>query len=352
MVKIDKIKAELNDLIKMYNTCSNKEEKLKIHFTISQLFELLDEVQPFYDIKGYDRYKNSKTINLYVDSIISSSLSQTYEEDYQNLISKIIDNSKDSIKITENQKDIKNTLFSIEEVKTLLMDFFKQFDKNLLPFIKKCLDDENLFIKFDCIDECTGFHTFNAYTGSSYIFVNKKCLNIDTMEIIAHELGHAINAKLNYKFGETNFSNLVEVPSCTIAMLFLMYLKENNIVPKETELCINKQLQTLFFCISRLRRSIKISLEDINLYTQWKYDALKNLKYSLGHLVSIYYKYQYKTDPEKTRYDLYDFINHIGLENDLHMLSNYGIDKEQFESCETLKKEYERNQRCLRKIKS
>lgn len=358
MNKLNKIESEINELIYLLNKTDNEEEKTKIHFSLIMLLEVFNEYSYVYSSEYYKYKKTSYNVLQYVRKTVLEQLSQTYDEDYKNMIIKLTENCKPLLENFNHYKSSLTTTFTIDEAKILILDFFSSYDKSLIPIIKKALSEENLFIKTDPIlgfshKPKTGFFSYNPYSKTPYIYVNNggKEINLNTICTIVHELGHVINAYLNYQFAKTNSNNLGEVPSCTFDSLFLLYLLDNNILTDDTEAQINSNIQYTLFNIESLIKSNerKISLQKLGFSSL---NSLDNdpYKYSYGHLLSYYYLNLYKRDPEKTKYYIYQFIKNIGLRDDLHMLNNFGITQDEFTSCQSLKEEIKRNQKRLQFI--
>ena len=70
-------------------------------------------------------------------------------------------------------------------------------------------------------------------------------------------------------------------------------------------------------------------------------------QYLYGRLLANYYAEQYKIDPEKTRFNIYNFIKSISTRDILGMLSNYGIHKEELAQCQYLKRRIKNDKKAL-----
>lgn len=369
------LKQDIEKLNYMIEHAKSKSQKREFIFTLECLYGVLNEIE-----RTINAVKiNDSDLQFLIKSEVankSKNFIRYAQDDYREFIKSLSKNSLQHLDFYDDELFFKER-FNLQDTKTLLIDFFNSFDKDLYPIVKKALDDEHLFLVNDRKRSGDGFSVFNPYSSNPYtlIFTDDK-LQLNSISCLAHELGHAIDAQktiTNPKlFNQNIYSSMMEVPSFTFEFMFLDFLLENNIHPLEVEKIIYNNMTTLHFyltCLQIINRVItKLNLFDdyelkdlqkilrscgifkTNTFCELCFcDIICKYSYSYGQLLATYFLTKYKQDKENTKNDIFNFINSIGLYDDLAMFERFGIDIEVFKKCDYLKDYTDRNIKQLTK---
>lgn len=369
------LKQDIEKLNYMIEHAKSKSQKRQFIFTLEGLYEVLNELENKLHIVN----KSDEDINFLMKFDIANKIkkfTRYCQDDYRDFVSCFSKNSLQHLDMYDTELFFKES-FSLDDAKNLLLDFFNSFDKNLYPVIKKALDDEHLFLVNDRKRSGDGFSVCNPYSNNPYtlIFTDNK-LQLGSISCLAHELGHVIDSQrttTNPKlFNKNIYNSMIEVPSFTFEFLFLDFLLKNKIHPFEVEKLIYNNMTSLHFYLTCLNVINKV-ITKINLFEG---DEIKDVQkilrscgifktntfcelcfcdisckysYSYGQLLATYFLTKYNQDKEQTKNDILNFINSIGLYDDLAMFESFGIDIEEFKKCNYLKDYTDRNIKQLTK---
>lgn len=143
--------------------------------------------------------------------------------------------------------------YTDKEAKELLLDFFN--DEGINKYVKSLFDEERIGFADLEEDTCEGFCINFISNLKSYIVLSSRNekLDLQKLEYLAHELGHAVENKhlLNKHNNEFfDYKNLVfsEIASTFYEYEFLRYLQKNRIGLRDANNLVNtKNITTLSF---------------------------------------------------------------------------------------------------------
>lgn len=121
--------------------------------------------------------------------------------------------------------------YNLNDFKDILMDYFKLYGKDTESIVKKYFDDGRIQMNYK-LDGMDGLFLGTICNKSGYIFTTKDKLDTNSLVIIAHELGHAIdNEKFFFSQHKKAYFDdvLGETPSTFFELGLIDYLKKNKI---------------------------------------------------------------------------------------------------------------------------
>jgi len=368
------------DIEKMKYMIEHTSSKSKKAYYVN-IFSVLNEI--LMDIK-YKKIEynipNKTLIFLYknLDNIMNSNRKQMMTEDYVKMVNTLTKNAKKHLKQIEYFEHF-NSKYTLTETKEIILDFFKQYDPNSIFTVNQSLKNEHLFILNDYHKKGYGYSYFNNFSNHPYIvlFIDNDETKFSISDIIClvHEIGHIINfytTSYNTKlYSKLVYNNFSEMPACTIEQLFIDYLLKCKIETNDVNKHLNNNLMDLKnwnnstrmnnFIIKELPIQEIVEIETIQEilnkhgfyndddFVKTNFDNLYlNYAYTYGMLLSYYYFNMFKKNPELTKKHINDFNNCIGIMNDFYMLNNFGINLNEFISCNYLKDIVKENQKVLK----
>lgn len=304
----------------------------------------------------------------YIDTFIDNcNINQKFSKDLSDKIINDFINSSffDFIELNTNDDHI----FTENEYKDIIFDFFNEYDPNLYKWLK------DLFKRIDLFSNVSP--GFNGLTYSlpslnkSYIVLSGKSpnINLNKIKVLIHEIGHAYQLKLLNDSNKNQFyrgicSIHLEVPSCTFERLFIEYMINKKININNAIIERNEQLYMLFKNFTYLY--IATSLNDIdicngfmlktndfefaNIIEMMKREFgilinndqinLRNAyNYSTGYLMSSYFLELFKQDFQEAKITFQNYINNIGNINDFDLFNKFGFSKKQLLTSEVISKQ-------------
>lgn len=348
-----KIRNELSELIALYKNTTTQHTRSFLYDSIVGLCDV------YYDLteKKYRFFPTLSDINY--QHMLEENENRSIHWDLSSagnieMVNKFTNNGISVIRENSDCQEyfFENTI-TFKTAKEIIYSFFEKYDKTLLPFVRNTLENNTVFCD-PTIDEL-GYTNNVRSLRKSYIvlFSNKDAINIEILITLIHELGHTIyNRMLKNKI---EYNNFLEVLPYFLEQIFIEYCLKNNIHSID---CLKSQkndisnlyewlsdlniINTYFDKVNADKLSLTLKRRDlkkinINNYRLSYKHCEQSYLYSYGVALGFYYATLYEKDPEKTNLYIEAFLKDIGIYRDTYMLSNYGIDNEQFVSCEYLK---------------
>jgi len=353
-----KLKNEINELITLYKNTSSQRNRMYLYSSIMYLKEIYHDLtkktilfKPKYeDISFRSILDQEENKSIYLELVT---------DENRKMVNTFTENG---IAIIKENSDLKECFFestiTFDTAKEIIYSFFEKFDKSTLPFIKQMLENNIVFCnpKTDNLGYTNNIRTLKK----SYIvlFANKDDINIEILITIIHELGHVMyNKMMNNKLFYDSF---LEVFSYFLEQTFIEYCIKNDIHSIDCLKSQKNDICNLYDWLDDLRtintffdkvdvETLSLKLKRKDLKTIGLKDRILKFKECdsfylrcYGVSLGFYYAKLYENDPEKTNLYVEAFLKDIGVYRDTYMLSHYGIDNEQFLSCEYLKPFLER----------
>ncbi len=191
----------------------------------------------------------------YINKMMDRGLIQVC--DFYNRYREIIHNGLNSFEETIRRDDTLEILpiyqlngISEETFNELLLQYFSQYGENVYKIIKKYIDEERIELGDSLDPSASGIYFGSNLNKSGYITIQRrKKLNMFTLGVLSHELGHAIDFETLHYPQQKNMNLvsdlLIEVPSIHFELGFYDFLLENNIYPNDARSLINSIYQEL-----------------------------------------------------------------------------------------------------------
>lgn len=327
--------------------------------------DLTKEVYPFFPCIKDIIYHNHFEKNKY--NILFSELS---EPGYRNMIESF---SKNGIEIIEDNIDLEELYFdqriNYKTACMIILGFFNQYDYTLLPFVENILKNNVVFCNKNL--DNLGYSNNIQSLNKTYIvlFANENNISIEILVTLVHEIAHTIyNKTLDNRNHSLTYNNFLEVLPYFFEQIFIEYCFKSNIYGIE---CLKAQkndiigLYNYLTDLNIVNKFIeKINLKNLSLKLNSKElsqidgfdfnstsltlkDCDQNYLYSYGTALGFYYSKLYSEDPEIAKEHIKKFILDIGIYRDSYILKNYGINYDEFISCEFLEPVILENQKRL-----
>lgn len=357
---------EIKNAINKYHNATSSDKKNSCYIDVLRLIELYSDLTFkkyffFVDFKHYSKYKEDvRKENRMIYLQIS-------KPEYCEMVN---DFTKNGIAILNDKLDFEisniDKKISFSKACDIIYNFFNEYDKKLVPFVKNILENNLVFCLPD--DENLAYTNNIVGLNKSYItlFSHKNEIDIKILISLVHELGHVIHHKLN-EDNITGYSNFVEVFPHFLEQIFIQYCVKNNIYSKE---CLQMQKNNLINLHRYLNNlaTINYFIEEVGSNSLSLYLRKKDLKgltfenekliyknceqqylYSYGLSLSYYYSNLYKIDPEKIKIYLNGLIKECVFYKDLFILNHYGIEYDVFIKCDYLNPVIDKNKELLKR---
>lgn len=220
--------------------------------SIEQLVDYYSMIQLIYDMFGVqidtniflNNKKRIEAINKYyiknLNTLVSFSNENAFDlsilsNNFNYLLPKYLDvyHKADVFKVSNNLM-----YYTEEDFKELIYSFFSMYGNSTLKFIKNIIENNRIELgSFKPLDSGAAYTVSSFLTNDVYIISSIFDYTVDSMSVLAHGLGHAIDMMnvANYQ-GKKNYAAtpFLEVPSCFFEISFLNYLMENKIETNTT----------------------------------------------------------------------------------------------------------------------
>lgn len=186
-------------------------------------------------IEAINKY-HLKNLNVLVDFSNKNTFDLSIlSNNFNSLLPKHLDtyHKADVFKVSNNLM-----YYTEENFKELIYSFFSMYGNSTLKFIKNVIENNKIELgSFKPLDSGAAYTVNSFLTKDVYIISSIFDYTIDSMSILVHELGHAIDMMnvANYQ-GKRNYVStpFLEVPSCFFEISFLNYLMKNKIETNTT----------------------------------------------------------------------------------------------------------------------
>lgn len=185
----------------------------------------------------------------------------------------------------------------------------------------------------------TDFTCYIPILKNSYILINNHG-SVDDLATLIHELGHAYTYRLFNnesldRFYSFNNNYLTETFSLFLEILFIDYLKKNNINKEDAILSENMYLK---YIENRFKKVLELcKMDKIDKIVSKDETILINaLIYSYGATTGIELCEHYKEDPKYTKENIRFFLSSLGKYSSEELLDILKIKEEDLHSCKTL----------------
>ena len=202
---------------------------IKLNTNVFMNNKKINELITKYHVKNLNTLVNFSNDNALDLSILSNN--------FNSLLPKHLDiyHKTDTYKISNNMK-----YYTEEDFKDLTYSFFSMYGNNVLKFIKNIIENNRIELgSYKKLDSGVAYTVSSYLTNDIYIITSLFDYSIDSMSILVHELGHAIDmTNVANNQGKKNYTATpyLEIPSCFFEMSFLNYLYKNKI---ESDIALN-----------------------------------------------------------------------------------------------------------------
>ena len=232
----------------------------------------------------------------------------------------------------------------MEEVKSLVADFFKQYDEDIYNKYLKMLSSPRI-IKKEINDNAVGFCNNPNHVVDSYIIMSP-FENIVDVQTLAHEFIHVyFNNDLKYyslkDYKNYFVNNNYEVYSIFIELLVLDYLREIRMPKNDIDNALKIHNYEL---IGVLKEYNDITVENFSIN-----DYRKAELYSYGYVLAYHFYDQYLKDKEKAKYNIKEFMKNLTKHDKVYLLNHYGLNQNDVINPQKLTKHIDKSLRGQRK---
>ena len=243
---------------------------------------------------------------------------------------------KEYSKIDLKNLSIPKTKLKKEDRIDIIRDFLNSYDSNMYELFMNMdgyIDMDTKKLKK------TDFTCYIPILKNSYILINNH-ESVDDLATLIHELGHAYTYRLFNnesldRFYSFNNNYLTETFSLFLEILFIDYLKKNNINKEDAILSENMYLK---YIENRFKKVLELcKMDKIDKIVSKDETILINaLIYSYGATTGIELCEHYKEDPKYTKENIRFFLSSLGKYSSEELLDILKIKEEDLHSCKTL----------------
>ena len=239
--------------------------------------------------------------------------------------------------------------YNEKDFKDVILGYFSTFGNDIYKIAKSYFDENRIHLGIVDYENYAGFYTGIPHTKTGYVFSTYEKYDSLNASIIAHELGHAVDAhrfifpqqKNTFLFADC----LGEVPSSTFEFGFVDYLKDNYIDIKGSSILENSKIFSLKDYMEKINETAKMN--DVFVFPDGKaygnekqvFNLRDSILYGLGYYFALHLNLVKKSSTKEfldrlntlitSRYELSleNMIEKIGFNVDDFISGKYINDK-------------------------
>lgn len=367
----EQLKFEIKSTIEKYKRAKSLSARNYYYNSICCLIDIYQNLtKGFYPFSP--RIKDIIYCNYQEKNKYKTLFSKLSAPSYRNMIQQLSSNGiamiEDNIQLEEQEFHIR---INYKDACTIIYSFFEKYDIKLLSFVKYILENNVIFCSAEL--EKLGYSNNIKCLKKSYIvlFADKEKMNIEILVTLIHEIGHVIYNQNTYNKQKTSeYNNFLEVLPYFLEQTFIEFCFKNNIYTLEGLKAQKNDIIGLYNYLIELRivnkfikklnlktLAVKLNSSELNKVEDFNFvnesiifeECDLNYLYTYGIALGFYYFKLYKQDPEKANEYIKKFILNIGTYNDIYILSHYGINYDEFISCNFLQPIIKENEKRLNK---
>lgn len=329
------IKEEIKTNLENMKKINSLEEYIKYDTSLCHLIDIYEILSSSVSLYRIPRNKNYELQEIGKFDYLSILLEEfkRNNEIHKEYSKRIIDIYS---KIDLKNLSIPKTKLKKEDRIDIIRDFLNSYDSNMYELFMNMegyIDMDTKKLKK------TDFTCYIPILKNSYILINNHG-SVDDLATLIHELGHAYTYRLFNnesldRFYSFNNNYLTETFSLFLEILFIDYLKKNNINKEDAILSENMYLK---YIENRFKKVLELcKMDKIDKIVSKDETILINaLIYSYGATTGIELCEHYKEDPKYTKENIRFFLSSLGKYSSEELLDILKIKEEDLHSCKTL----------------